>query len=94
MSKNDSDCDEDMALFIRRLNWFMRRGRFQNKQNSRSDSKEKIICYNYNKPGHMKFNCPLLEKKSYENIKQRKSFKKKALHATWDDSDSSSDEEE
>ena len=83
-----------MALFVRRLNWFLRRGRFQNKQNSRPDSKEEIICYNYNKPDHMKFDCPLLKKKSYENDKQRKTLKKKAFQATWDDSDLSSDEEE
>ena len=94
MSENDSYCDEDMALFVRRLNRFMRRGRFQNKQNNRPESKNEISFYNYNKLGHMKFDCPLLKKKSYENDKQRKSFKKKALHVTWDDSDSSSDEEE
>ena len=94
MSKNDSDCDEDMILFVRRLNQFMRRGRFHNKKNSRPDAKEEIICYNCNKPGHMKFDCPLLKQKSYENDKQQKPLKKKALHAIWDDSDSSSDEEE
>ena len=93
MSEIDSDGDEEMALFVRRFNRFMRRGRFQNKPNVRPESKDEIICYNCNKPGHMKFYCPLLKKKN-ENYKQRRSFKKKALHVTWDNSDSSSDDEE
>jgi FtsZ-binding cell division protein ZapB len=94
MSENESDGDEDMTLFVRRLNSFMKRGRFQNKTNVRPDSKDEIICYNCSKPGHMKYDCPLLKKKSFNNDKERKSFKKKALHVTWDDSDSASNDEE
>ena len=43
----------------------------------------------------MKFDCPLLKKKTFSNEKnkQSRSFKKKALHVTWDDSESSSDDE-
>ena len=94
MSNDDSNFDEDMALFARRFNRFMRRGQFYNKQNNRPDSKEWIICYPCNKPSHMKINCPILKKKSNESDKQQKLLKKKAFHVTWDDSDSSSDEEE
>ena len=73
----------------------MSRRKFQNKGYAKPDSKDEVICYNCNKPGHMKFDCPLLKKKGYSNDKnkQPKQFKKKALHATWDDSKSSSDDE-
>ena len=42
----------------------------------------------------MKFDCPTLKNKSSEGNKLQRLPKKKAFHATWDDLDSSSDEEE
>ena len=42
----------------------------------------------------MKFDWPTLKKKSGEGNKLQRLPKKKAFHATWDDLDSSSDEEE
>ncbi|GAV65386.1 UBN2 domain-containing protein, partial [Cephalotus follicularis] len=54
---------------------------------SKSDKEEKeVICYECNKPGHIWPDCPKLKKKK---------DKKKAMIATWRDSeDSSSDEDE
>jgi hypothetical protein len=56
------------------------------------------MCFNCNKPGHFKKDCPLLRQRSKPSTfdsKKFNKFKKKALAATWDDSsDSSSDEEE
>ena len=67
MSNDDKfDIDEDMALFARRFNRFMRKGRFNNKQRYRPESKEEVICYICNKPRHMKLNCPNLKMKSKE----------------------------
>ena len=96
MSKQDSEDDEDMVLFVKRFNCFMSRRRFQNKGFTKPDAKDEVICYHCNKPGHMKFDCPLIKKKTFSNDKnkQARSYKKKALHVTWDDSENSSDEDE
>ncbi|GAV65242.1 zf-CCHC domain-containing protein [Cephalotus follicularis] len=57
--------------------------KFQTKGDStKSDKHEKeVICYECNKPGHIRPNCPKLKKKK---------DKKKAMIATWSDSDDSS----
>ncbi|GAV80951.1 LOW QUALITY PROTEIN: zf-CCHC domain-containing protein/UBN2 domain-containing protein, partial [Cephalotus follicularis] len=52
------------------------------------DKLEEIICFECNKPGHYKSDCPRLKKKDL--LKK----KKKAMIATWDDSDKSSSDEE
>ena len=96
MSEIDADEDDDMALFVRKFNRFMSRRRIQNKGFTKPDAKEDVICYHCNKPGHMKFDCPLLNKKTFssDKNKQRRFNNKKALHVTWDDSETSSDEDE
>ncbi|GAV60624.1 LOW QUALITY PROTEIN: zf-CCHC domain-containing protein/UBN2 domain-containing protein, partial [Cephalotus follicularis] len=57
-----------------------------------SSKKEEPTCYECQKPGHFKNECPNLKKK--ERLNKEKSKKKKAFVATWDDSDPSSSEEE
>ncbi|GAV81330.1 zf-CCHC domain-containing protein/UBN2 domain-containing protein, partial [Cephalotus follicularis] len=56
-------------------------------QKGESSKKEEVICFECNKPGHYKSDCPRLKKK--ESTK-----KKKAMVATWDDSDESSLDED
>ena len=61
------------------------------KKDFKKDSKKdnQIICYNYNKPGHVKQYCKLPKKHS----KYVKKSKGKAMAGTWSDSDESSSEE-
>ncbi|GAV81662.1 zf-CCHC domain-containing protein/UBN2 domain-containing protein, partial [Cephalotus follicularis] len=65
-------------------------GRKPNKkiyQKGESSKKEEVICFECNKPGHYKSDCPHLKKKELTK-------KKKAMVATWDDSDESSSDED
>ena len=79
--------DEELAMLARRFRKFFKktgdRRKFRNFKNQK-EKKEVIICYECKKPGHIRSECPLLNK-----------LKKKAMVATWDDSDEdSSDEDE
>ncbi|GAV72348.1 zf-CCHC domain-containing protein/UBN2 domain-containing protein, partial [Cephalotus follicularis] len=71
-----------------------RRRKFGGKPNKRIHQKgegsklEEIICFECNKPGHYKNDCPRLKKKDLYKKK------KKAVIATWDDSDESSSDED
>ncbi|GAV81331.1 zf-CCHC domain-containing protein, partial [Cephalotus follicularis] len=57
-------------------------------QNGESSKLEEIICFECNKPGHYKSDCPRLKKKYL--LKK----KKKAMISTWDDSDESISDED
>ncbi|XP_057999323.1 uncharacterized protein LOC131178382 [Hevea brasiliensis] len=96
-SENSSDEDdefdeEELALVTRRI----RKMLFQNKKlilkrifkkdKGESSKRDPPICFECNKPGHIRMDCPKL-KKTF------KKFKKKALKATWDESSDSEDEE-
>ncbi|KAH9697863.1 hypothetical protein KPL71_023789 [Citrus sinensis] len=87
-SDGESEPDDDeLVMLARRFRKFFKktgdRRKFRNLKNQK-EKKEVIICYECKKPGHIKSECPLLNK-----------LKKKAMVATWDDSDEdSSDEEE
>ncbi|GAV73376.1 DUF4219 domain-containing protein, partial [Cephalotus follicularis] len=59
--------------------------------NVESSKKEEPTCFECKKPGYFKNKCPNLKKK--EKFIKEHSKKKKAMVATWDDSDNSSYEE-
>ncbi|GAV91095.1 zf-CCHC domain-containing protein/UBN2 domain-containing protein [Cephalotus follicularis] len=63
-------------------------------EDEESSKREEPTCYECKKPGHFKNECPNLKKK--EQFKKRNEYvkKKKAIVATWSDSDSSISEEE
>ena len=88
-NEKESEEDEDeMALFAKRFvkyKRFMKKGgggKFTKKENKESSSEE-IKCYNCDKPGHIKANCP---KMAYKK-------KKKAMLANWDEESSEDDED-
>ncbi|GAV59234.1 zf-CCHC domain-containing protein/UBN2 domain-containing protein, partial [Cephalotus follicularis] len=59
-----------------------------------STKKEELICYECKNPGHLKNDCPNIKKKEQFKKSNEHSKKKKAMIATWDDSDESSTNEE
>ena len=98
-----SEKDDDLALITRKLNKYMRGERFRGrkftsrrdlskKESSSHGDKEKweekrdLICFKCKKPGHIKYDCPLY--KSEAKIRM-----KKAMMATWSESEESSEEE-
>ncbi|KAH9679831.1 hypothetical protein KPL71_026290 [Citrus sinensis] len=90
-SKHESDGeskpdDEELAMLARRFRKFFKktgeRRNFRNFKNHR-EKKEAITCYECKKPGHIRSECPLINK-----------LKKKAMVATWDDSEEESSDEE
>ncbi|GAV84041.1 zf-CCHC domain-containing protein [Cephalotus follicularis] len=97
-SKEDSESDEDgdVALITSQFKKFLKsqKGKKALKKfphNVESSKKEEPTCYECKKPGHFKNECPNLKKK--EKFIKEHSKKKKAMVATWDDSDLSSFEE-
>ncbi|GMI95525.1 hypothetical protein HRI_003221800 [Hibiscus trionum] len=95
-SKKDDDSSEEdeekeMAMFAKRFKNFMltnKGRRFQRDEGFKSNKgRDPLTCYECNKPGHIRFDCPQLKKNSYEKKKH------KAHVATWSD-DESSDEDE
>ncbi|KAH9763597.1 Integrase catalytic domain-containing protein [Citrus sinensis] len=90
-SKHESDGesepdDEELVMLARRFRKFFKktgeRRNFRNFKNHR-EKKEAITCYECKKPGHIRSECPLINK-----------LKKKAMVATWDDSEEESSDEE
>ncbi|XP_058005380.1 uncharacterized protein LOC131181351 [Hevea brasiliensis] len=93
LSDEDDEFDEEeLALMTRRI----RKMLFQNKKfipkrnfkkdKGESRKRDPPICFECNKPGHIRTDCPKLKKPF-------KKFKRKALKATWDESSDSEDEE-
>ncbi|KAH9671809.1 hypothetical protein KPL70_017497 [Citrus sinensis] len=78
--------DKELAMLARRFRKFFKktgeRRNFRNFKNYR-EKKEAITCYECKKPGHIRSECPLINK-----------LKKKAMVATWDDSEEESNDEE
>ncbi|GAV60820.1 zf-CCHC domain-containing protein/UBN2 domain-containing protein [Cephalotus follicularis] len=94
VNSSEEESDDEMAVITRILKRFLAKKKFGSKNFKKSTlsksetKKEEIICFECNKPGHYKSECPRL-KKAKETIK-----KKRAMLATWSDSDESSSEEE
>ncbi|KAH9801446.1 hypothetical protein KPL71_001040 [Citrus sinensis] len=87
-SDEESEMDnEELAMLARRFRKFYKKNNEQRKfrgYKNKKEKKEPITCYECKKPGHIRPECPLLNK-----------FKKKAMVATWDDSDEeTSDDDE
>ncbi|RVW63051.1 hypothetical protein CK203_063220 [Vitis vinifera] len=98
-----SDEDDDLALITRKLNKYMRGERFRGrkftsrrdpskKESSSHGDKEKweekrdLTYFKYKKPGHIKYDCPLYKSEAKRRMK-------KAMMATWSESEESSEEE-
>ncbi|KAH9698134.1 hypothetical protein KPL71_023896 [Citrus sinensis] len=78
--------DEELAMLARRFRKFYKKNNEQRKfrgYKNKKEKKEPITCYECKKPGHIRPECPLLNK-----------FKKKAMVATWDDSDEETSNED
>ncbi|GAV79807.1 LOW QUALITY PROTEIN: zf-CCHC domain-containing protein/UBN2 domain-containing protein, partial [Cephalotus follicularis] len=99
-SKEESESDEDgdVALISSQFKRFLKnqKGKKAFKKNfpqdEESSKREEPTCYECKKPGHFKNECPNLKKK--EQLKKNEFKKKKAMVATWSDSNPSISEEE
>ncbi|KAL2532388.1 CCHC-type domain-containing protein [Abeliophyllum distichum] len=86
-SSNTNMSDEeldDLFLLVNKWRGFRNNRRFQNKDDKCEEKNKKIICYDCDKPGHKRIEYP----------NKKKFNKKKALQATWDDSDEDDIEED
>ena len=75
---NSDNNEEEMTMLSRNFKKFLKQGKFK--------------CFNCNKTGHMKKDCPLLKNK--RKFKSKKFKKKKDYQASWENSDFSSSNEE
>ena len=86
INTSDSDSSEDddeYAIILRKVkDLIMKNRRGFKKQNS--SKKDKMICYECNKSGHIKSECPKL-KKSFKKDGKYKKEKKQELKVNWDD---------
>jgi len=85
---DDQDDDEDLSLLMKNVRRIYNKTKFNNQRRWLGKEVKKIVCYNCRKPGHVIADCP--DTKSKLSI-SKKSYKMKALKATWD---SKSDSEE
>jgi hypothetical protein len=98
MKKNGSESDEELALFVKKFNKFMKKNKGQPRrgQTSRRNAFNDRKCFDCGEPGHIDMNCPSKKKKGKDgNDKKKKKFynKKdgKAYLVEWD-SDATSDD--
>ncbi|KAL5551274.1 hypothetical protein UlMin_001450 [Ulmus minor] len=86
-STSYDDGEKDIALLAKRFKKFLKYDRKNRrkfiKEVDEHPKQSEVICYECNKPGHYRSECP-----------QLKQGRKKAMLATWDDSDSSDSESE
>ncbi|XVF04230.1 hypothetical protein REPUB_Repub05bG0064400 [Reevesia pubescens] len=59
--------------------------REKEKKESRNSKQDQVMCYECKQPGHYKYECPKLKEEKGKGSKKKKN--KKAMMATWSDSD-------
>jgi len=95
----DLDEDDDLNLFVKRFNKFLRirgnqrRPYFKPKRRTK-DSSSTPKYYECNQPGHLRVDCPIFKKRMEKSEKKNFSEKKaKKAYITWDDNDMESFED-
>ena len=71
------DDDDDFALVITKANMMMRRKFYKKgfrKRNSKKIESRSSACFEYNKPGHIKKDCPISKDKSKKSKMKRHSM--------------------
>ena len=71
---NSDDNEEEMAMISRKFRKFLKQGKFN------------LTCFNCNKSGHIKKDCPLLKNKGKFKF-NKFNKKKKDYQASWENSD-------
>ncbi|KAL2454792.1 Uncharacterized protein Adt_47706 [Abeliophyllum distichum] len=82
MNMSDEELN-DLVLLVKKRRGFRNNQRFQKKEDKDEEKNKKIICYDCDKFGHKRIECP----------NKKKFTKKKLLQTTWDDSDKDDHEE-
>jgi len=86
--KEDSieiDKDDDLSLFVKGFNKFLRvrgnqrRSNFKSKKRA-EDSSSTPRCYECNQPGHLRVDCPILKKRIEKSEKKFLMKRRPALH--------------
>ena len=96
-SDSEEDEDEAIAMMVRRFKKFYKKDqgfkKFQ-KGSSSYESKKPVICYECEKPGHIKAECPQLNNKDKEKKKFSKYKKKAYVSSIWGNDSSDEDEDD
>ena len=99
--QNNLEEDDDLSLFVKRFNKFLRnkgnrrRSNFNPKKKG-EDSSSVPKCYECDQPRHLRFDCPIFKRRMEKFDKKTfKDKKGKKAYITWEDNDmdSSSDSE-
>ncbi|KAL2518111.1 Uncharacterized protein Adt_14358 [Abeliophyllum distichum] len=79
-SSSKNICNEeldDLVLLVKKWRSFQNNRRFQKKEEKSKEKNKKIDCYDFDKFGHKRIECP----------NKKRFTKNKALQTTWDDRD-------